>query len=161
MTTMTEVTPHDNGISVGVSAIPQAATSYNLKRIGARPLRFNGSELAMAMSYTPSVPYWYEINIYRTTEQNFVSTIRLFYQSDENNDTVRAWNADSLDEAIEILTNFDAADDVYLPKYARAKTLSAAELSANAMQLLADIKGARDHYQSLIGEFLYDLECGA
>jgi len=139
-------------------AAPSSAPTFRLKRPGARPLVFEGSELAMAMSFTPGLPYWYEVNLYRTTDQRFVTAVKLYYQSADEQDTARAWEFDSLDQALEKLAHYDAGQDVKLSLDPGNAEMGAAELAACAMELRARVMGARRHYESLIGEFFFDLE---
>ncbi|MFA8442744.1 hypothetical protein [Yoonia sp.] len=160
MTMMMDSAQTEPAMQTGVAQFAQPSNSYQIKRAGGRPLRFDGSELAMAMSYTPAIPYWYEINLYRTTQQGFVAAIRLFHQAEDQQDTVRAWEAATLDEAIEQLITYDAAQDVPLGVEFNLATAPASETGALALQLLAQISDVRQHYGSLIGEFLYDLENG-
>lgn len=136
------------------------AMSYRIKRAGARPLAFKGSELAMAMSYTPTLPYWYEINIYRTTNNNFVVAIKLFFQSEDEQDTAHAWRVDSLEEALTHIESYDAAQDVRVQPIAADAEMSAAELAAYAAQLRAEMLASRRHYASLAGQFFHDLDNG-
>lgn len=133
------------------------ATSFRIKRLGARPLSFQGSELAMAMSFTPSIPYWYEVNIYRTVEQRFVLAVRLFFQSEHEQDVVRAWEFDSLADALDKMEAYDAAQDVRVT-FDTSKPMVVAELTAKAMDLHASAAAARGHYSGLVGEFFYTLE---
>ncbi|MEM9787621.1 MAG: hypothetical protein AAF801_14050 [Pseudomonadota bacterium] len=158
MTTMMELPQSEATLQGGVSQIAQNMMSYDIKRVGARPLRFQGSELAMAMSYTPAIPYWYEINLYRTLDQTFVTAIRRFHQSEDKQDTTQAWEAASIGDAIDKLTAYDAANDVIVSYDLDVAAAPAAEMAAIAMQLMSQITDARNHYQSLVGEFLYDLE---
>lgn len=144
----------------GVTSLPPAGTSYVLQRAGHRPLRFEGSELAMAMSFTPEIPFWYEINLYRTKQQRFVTAVRLFYQSGEKQDTVRAWENESLDDAIDKLSRYDAGYDIPVSLDFDATSAPPSELAAEAFRLQARIAEARHHYKSLVGELLYDLEGG-
>lgn len=160
MSSMMDTAQMDHGSTSGVAHFTQNAPTQRIKRIGGRPIVFEGSELAMAMSYTPTVAYWYEVNLYRTTDQRFVATCRLFFQSSEEQDTVRAWECKSLDEAIEKLATYDAAHDVKIGAFAFDASSPASEMAAHAMELGAQIKGHRQHYESLIGEFLYEIEKG-
>lgn len=139
---------------------PAAVPTFRIKRPGARPLVFEGVELAMAMSFTPALPYWYEINLYRTSDQRFVAAVKLFFQSPDEKDQIRAWDFDTLDQALEKLAGFDAGQDVRLDCDPTDESLGAAELAACAMDLRAQVLAARRHYGSLVGEFLYDLEQG-
>lgn len=158
MSVMMETAQNDQNGQSSVAQFSQSAPQQRIKRIGARPLVFEGSELAMAMSYTPKLPFWYELNLYRTSAGKAVAAVRLFHQSEDEEDTVRAWECGSLDEAVEKLAHYDAADDVQLTMDASMSQGPAAELAAQAMALRAEVKTYRSHYASLIGEFLYDLE---
>lgn len=133
------------------------ATAYRIKRLGARPLSFDGSEMAMAMSFTPAIPYWYEVNIYRTTSQIFVLVIRMFFQSADEQDYVRAWECDSLADALDLMESYDAGQDVKVT-FDPAQPMVVAELTARAMELHARTAAMRAHYAGLVGEFFYDLE---
>lgn len=137
------------------------AMNYSIKRIGARPLSFQGSELGMAMSYTPSIPYWYEINIYKSVDQTFVLAIRLFHQSKDETNTVRAWECETLPDALDKMEQYDASQDVKIAMLASPNKMSLAELAAASLDLRAQIQAAKSHYASLIGEFFYDLEHGS
>lgn len=137
---------------------PAAMPSFRIKRPGARPLIFEGTELAMAMSFTPSVPYWYEVALYRTSDQRFVAAVKHFFQSADEQDQAQAWECDSLDQALDKLAQYDAGQDVKLTMDPGRPGMGAAELAACAMELRARVMGARRHYAALIGEFFYDLE---
>lgn len=140
------------------AAAPASAPSFRIKRPGACPLSFEGSELAMAMSFTPGVPYWYEINLYRTTDGRFVAAVKQFFASKDENDHAKAWEFDALDQALEKLAHYDAGQDVKLTLDPSDTSMGAAELAACAMELRARVMAARRHYETLIGEFFYDLE---
>lgn len=161
MSSMMEQAPMDSSGQSSVAAFSQSAPAQRIKRLGGRPLVFEGTELAMAMSFTPTLPYWYEANIYRTSDQRFVACVKLFYVSTDEQDTARAWECETLDAAIEKLTRYDAADDVRLTLANISTDLSAAEMAAYSMELRAQAKSYRHHYSSLVGEFLHDLEGGA
>ena len=131
---------------------------YSLKRMGKRPLSFEGTELCMAMSFHPKSSWWYEINIFRTVEQKFIVSVKQFFQSEEERDTARAWECDSFAHAMDILEGYDAADDVRVNVMADDPSLSLPELAAHALSLRARAEEARRQYQSLVGEILFDLE---
>jgi len=117
-----------------------------------------GSEIGMAMSFTPEVPYWYEINLYHTTEQTFVLAIRLFFQSEDQRDQSSAWAFETLHEALDMLEGYDAADDVRLDIPLDSAEMSGPELAACAMDLRARAVSARHHFSGLVGEFLHQLD---
>ena len=140
---------------------PAGGAQIRLRRLGARPLVFHGSELGMAMSFSPELPYWYEINLYRTTDQDFVLAVRLFHQSEEERDTVEAWRFASLADAMDALESYDAARDVKVTVNPSDPTLSAAELVAHAMDLRGRAEAARRHFSGLVGEFLHQMDAAA
>ena len=133
---------------------------YRIVRSGARPLKFSGSELAMAMSFTPEIPYWYEINLYRTAESEFVAVVRLFHQSEDKRDSVEAWRFKSLDEALSAIEHYDAAQDVEFSAAAPSEEFAGAEIAVRALELHARIHAQRQHYRGLVGEILYELDAG-
>ena len=134
------------------------AMAYKLRRLGGRPLSFHGSELGMAMSFTPTAPYWYEVNIYRTVSQQFVLVIRHFFQSEQEQDTIRAWECETFGEVMDKLESYDAADDVRVTVNAADPDLSLPEMAAHALDLRAKAEAARQQFSGLVGELLYDLE---
>lgn len=141
------------------SEMPQMgqAQSIRLRRPGARPLVFNGTEMAMAMSFTPELPYWYEINIYRSEDQRFALAIRLFYQSETEEDTCQAWDFDSLVEVFDAIENYDAAKDVKVDLNGVASS-APSELTALALELRARTLAARANYSGLVGELFDEMD---
>lgn len=135
----------------------QPALDYSIRRPGLRPLKFSGTELAMAMSYTPELPYWYEINVYRTNEQRFVLAVRLFYQSEDEQDTAKSWEFDSLPELFAGLERYDAADDIKVPMTTQAPS-SVAGMLAMAMELRAQAAAAQANFDGLVGELLDEMD---
>ena len=135
-----------------------AAMEYRVKRVGARPLVFHGSELAMAMSFTPQIPYWYEVNIYRTDAQEFVLAVRLFFQSETEQDTVRAWTFGSLDAVMEAIENYDAGHDIRLNFEGFDEDMPPVEMAARALDLSARVEAARLHFAGLVGELFDEID---
>lgn len=140
---------------------PTTGSALRLRRMGARPLVFQGMELGMAMSFSPDLPYWYEINLYRTADSRFVLAVRLFHQSEDARDTVEAWTFDSLADAMDALEGYDAGKDVPVTVSATDPALSAADLAAHAMDLRARAEAARRHFGGLVGEFLHQMDKAA
>lgn len=132
------------------------AASHRIRRPGQRPLVFSGTELAMAMSFTPELPYWYEMNIYRTDTQRFVLIIRLFFQSETEEDFCQAWDFDTLMEVFDAVESYDAGKDVKLPSTASVAT--PAEMMAMALELRAKTLAARAHFKGLVGELFEELD---
>lgn len=160
MSMMTDAARPDHVLSMsdGAPGFDGALSHYRLRRLGARPLSFRGSELAMAMSFSPEIAYWYEINLYRTDARDFVLAVKLFYQSSDERDICQAWQVASIDEAFEILAGYDAGADVRAGRSIEEVGASPAELAAMAFDLRARVEGARRHFGSLLGELLHDLD---
>lgn len=134
------------------------AQTYTLRRRGARPLVFHGTELAMAMSFSPELPYWYEINIYRTGAQQFALAIRLFYQSEDQRDRADAWAFGSLEEVLAHLESHDAGRDVPMAGDWPSADAPPAELAAASMRMQAEVAAARQHFSGLVGELLSEID---
>ena len=158
---MTEATRHDPVVSFQETPEPipgtQGAMRYSIKRVGARPLAFEGVELGMAMSFDPDQPYWYEFNLFRKT-QGFVLTIKRFHVAASSSDFCRAWEFATVDEAVAALEGYDAGQDVRADRYLPRPDAPAAELAAAGLQLRAELAESRAHFASLVGEFLFDLD---
>lgn len=69
---------------------------YRLRRTGARPLAFTGTELCSAMSYASGTPLWYEVNLYSTKQDSFVVDVRMFTKAENESDMHRAVEVHSL-----------------------------------------------------------------
>lgn len=136
------------------------AAPFSIRRMGKRPLAFEGAELCMAMSFVPGMPYWFEIGIFRTTEHKFVVAIKTFYSSEQERDISRAWMCESFPDAMDIVEGHDPAADIRLDVGPEQDGLCAAELAAHAFALRARVAEARRQYASLVGEILHDLENG-
>lgn len=143
-----------------MSAAFASSETYRIWRPGSRPLQFSGTELAMAMSYTPELPYWYEINVYRTEAQSFVLALRLFFQSETIDDTTKAWEFETINEVFDALEAYDAAQDVRV-SFDNMPGDTPADLMAHAFELRAHVAAARAHFSGLIGEFFDTLDQAA
>lgn len=133
-------------------------TPFRVERHGARPLTFSGTQLAMAMSFTPELPYWYEINIYRASDDRFVLAVRLFYQAEDRKDTVDAWMFDTLPEVFDAIEGYDAGRDVQANLDDFHAGMAPVELAARAMELRARVEAARQHFAGLAGELFAEIE---
>ncbi|MEM9249180.1 MAG: hypothetical protein AAGB05_10845 [Pseudomonadota bacterium] len=162
MTYMTEAPQVDQSVAAqGVMAGGHdlsASGTYRLRRHGARPIVFSGTELGMAMSFTPDIPYWFEVNLYRATDGTFAVAVKQFFQSADETDLSRAWTAPTLEEACASLEQYDPAQDVPVKEGFFEASMSAAEMQSAAFALRAQVVDVRTHYRSLLGEFFYGME---
>lgn len=157
---MTHPMPVETGYSATMPEMPSGQTGpahFRIRRSGARPLSFAGTELAMAMSFTPELPYWYEINVFRTDSLKFVLAIKLFFVSEHETDTSDAWEFDSLADLLDAVEAYDASRDVRFDPGC-LDTASPADLAARAMALQADIGAARAHFAALAGALFKDMD---
>ncbi|MEL6318840.1 MAG: hypothetical protein AAFR16_14505, partial [Pseudomonadota bacterium] len=130
-----------------------------LRRTGAAPLTFVGGELAHAMSYTSGgAPFWYEVNVFRMQGAGFVGDVRMFAKRDGETDRFTVMVAESFDEVISFLENYDAAADVAIDLDLDDQELSLAELTAKALGVRIKAEQARRQYRNLVGQMLFDLD---
>ncbi|MEM9342517.1 MAG: hypothetical protein AAGA87_05685 [Pseudomonadota bacterium] len=134
-----------------------SGTSYTLPQPGKRPLAFAGSEIAMAMSFTPDLPYWYEINLYRSNDEQFIVAIRQFFQSENEKDTVKSWSFPTIEHALSHIEDYDAGHDVPVP-HGDFAAMAPAEMAAHAMHTQAQIEEARAHFAGLVGEMFFEID---
>lgn len=144
----------------GGNAALGSAMDFSFKCLGSRPMAFRGSELAIAMSYSAEMPYWYEIGLYRTVEQEFVVAIKLFHTSADYRDTAQCWKSKTLDGALSLIEEYDAAQDVNVAPVPDPNRASAVECAAYAWDLRGRMGEMRRHYRGLAGEFLHDISDG-
>lgn len=137
------------------------AREFRIRRMGARPLVFRGTELAMSMSFSPELPYWYEMNIYRTEQQSFVLAIRMFFQSEDIRDHARAWELETIGDVFDRIEAYDAAQDIRLSLPDTLDGAAPAELAAHALDLSARVAAARAHFAGLVGELFAEIETSA
>lgn len=163
MTFRTDTAMADQVVPMGDGTPGQegALSHFRLRRLGARPLSFRGTELAMAMSFSPEIPYWYEINLYRTEAKDFVLGIKLYFQSSDERDVSQGWQVKSIDEAFDLLVGYDAGGDVRPGMSFEDVGASPADLAAAAFDIRARVEAARRHFESLVGELLHDLDSGS
>lgn len=160
MTQMTSFSPSGPFGQDGAGFGPaEAHDSVRLKRVGARPLVFEGEELCMAMSYVPGAMMWFEINIWRCAGDGFAVAVKQFYRDEERVDTCRAWQCDGFEEVLHGLEEFDPAQDLEIGPEPAANA-PATEIAAAALSIRAHTAEARRQYRALVGEVLYDLEHG-
>lgn len=139
-----------------VAAVGQSGL-VTLKRVGTRPLSFNGSEICMAMSFVPGAPSWYEINLYRSVEQRFVLAVKQFFRDADEQDLCHAWEFGDFDGALAHMENYDPADDIRV-EIDPGAAMTLPEMAAHALALRARAGEARRQYRALVGEILFDLE---
>jgi hypothetical protein len=131
---------------------------FTLRRSGGRPLSFAGVELCSAMSYEPGTPLWYEINVYRTASRTYVANVKMFSKSEDEKDRHAAHEADSFEEALYWLENYEPAGDIRADLPFDNPSVPVIELGIKAAVVSMKLSEARRQYRDLVGEVLYALE---
>lgn len=128
-----------------------------LKRTGQRPYAFNGLTVATICGVTPALPFWYELNLFRTVIGSYVCNVRLFNKG-EDADVFRASEHDDLEAACAFFERYEPAAD--LPASPDEISLDApgVKLSLQAARLQLRINRITDHYRATAGELLYALD---
>jgi hypothetical protein len=132
--------------------------TFTLRRSGARPMSFIGSELCSSMSYEPGTPLWYEISVYRTSSRSFVANVKMFSKNEDEKDRFSAYEAESFDEALAWLESYEPANDIRIDLPFDDPGLPAVELGIRAAAASMRLAEARRQYRDLVGEVLFALE---
>lgn len=135
--------------------------AQSLRRTGQRPFTFDGSLVAMTCGVTPGLPFWYEINAYRTTAGSWVSDIRLFNKEDGRSDLFRVAEHDDVDALFDHFENYDPAGDIAPPGELIDGSASSAELALQTARLQMRIDRICDHYRGLLGDLLGRIDAAA
>ncbi len=142
---------------------PRRLTSHpmmpmRLRRTGARPLNFVGTEICSATSYAVGPSLWCEINLHATDQDRFVADIRMFFKSENIADVFTVQEAESIDEAVSLLEAFDPGSHLAVDLPIGNLDVPAIEIALKAAELRLRLEEARGQYRDLLGEVLYDLE---
>ena len=133
------------------------AQIITLKRSGERPLRFRGYEICCASSHRSGPPFWYEINVFRTTDDRFFADVRLFQKSDAHKDRFTVFEAPSFEMAIESLKTYDPVRDIPVEPFFDGD-VAPVEIALEAARLRLRIADARTQYADLIGDVLQQID---
>jgi hypothetical protein len=153
---MTSFAPMDTKEPEPAAMALQPETFF-IKRMGLRPLRFDGVELCMAMSFVAGAPMWFEINIYRRLQQDFVVCLKHYHRDEDEQDICRAWECKDFEAVMMTLETYDPARDLRVD-VSFDDDMSVPDLAAHALGLRARAAEARRQYSGLVGEILFDLE---
>ncbi|MEM6932173.1 MAG: hypothetical protein AAF526_01170 [Pseudomonadota bacterium] len=134
------------------------AENFVLRRHGQRPLAFQGSELAMASSYVAGCAAWYELNIYKTVENDFVVRVHMYSNAPQQPEQTDAWRCAGLIEVFDTIEAWDASRTVRIELLPEEASLSVGELAASAVSIRSRIEEARHQYRTIVGEMLMDLD---
>ena len=125
-----------------------------LKRTGRRPFMFNGVTVATVCGVTPSLPFWYELNLHRTVLDGYVCDVRLFDKASDAADLFWVEEHEHLDDALAWFERYDPAADITPPGEIATGAGSSAELALALGRLRLRIDQHVQHYRALAGELL-------
>ena len=133
------------------------AQVLTLKRSGERPLRFRGYEVCCASSHRSGPPFWYEINVFRTTEDRFFADVRLYQKSDAFKERFTVFEASSFEMAIDALRSYDPVCDIPVAPFFDGD-VAPVEIALQAARLRLMMEEARSQYRDLIGDVLAQID---
>jgi hypothetical protein len=132
---------------------------HTLRRTGQRAFAFEGVEICSSTSHSPGPPaFWYEINLYRRANEQFVVDIRFFSKSDNMRDRFQVVKADGLEEVASILEAYEPAHDIEANVDPEDQDLPASVFALKAATLRMRIDEARRQFRDLVGEVLHQLD---
>lgn len=140
---------------------PAAASvkQFRLKRSGIRPKVFQGVEVCHSMSYEMGTPFWYEINIYRTTEDGFVSEVKFFTKSDKMRDSFKTVDVDSTEELVAFFEGYDPTEDIDPGVVSTERLEKNAVFAATRATELAQFNcEAKRQWNDIVGEILFEID---
>jgi hypothetical protein len=146
---------HDQDDASG--AVSGAMGEVTLRRNGARPISFTGSEIASSSSFSAGQSLWYQIHLYKTNENSFIAAIQMGAQSGLEHSSYSAYTCSNLEELVNVLENYDAAHDISA-NIDLEGDISAAELALEAASLRLKIEEARRQYGEVVGEVLCKID---
>ena len=131
------------------------APMHVLRRTGLRTFAFNGQLLGTVCGVDQVLPFWYEINVYRTVLGTYVSDIRLFGKGVDAADLFRVAEHDTMEALQEHFEHYDSSCDLPPIAYdSDTGATSAAALTLRAIEVQAEIRRIADHYQVTVGALL-------
>lgn len=128
-----------------------------LRRTGQRPYAFNGLTLATICGVTPVLPFWYELNLFRTVIGSYVCNVRLFNKG-EDADVFRASEHEDLEAACAYFEDYDPTGDLAASPDELSLDAPGVKLSLQAARLQLRINRITEHYRATAGELLYALD---
>ena len=124
-----------------------------LKRTGERRYAFNGQILATVCGIERILPFWYEINVYRSVIGTYVSDIRLFGKGEDIVDVFRVAEHNDIDELRDHLGRYDPHYDLP-PIRCGGSPQSSAALMLRAIEIRADMQRISEHYRVTVSALL-------
>jgi len=140
------------------AAATAQAKSFRLKRSGVRPKVFDGIEVCHSMSHELGTPFWYELNIYRTTSDEFVGEVKFFTKSDSQRDTFKTFTAFDTEGLMAKLEEYDPTADIEPNCSPKSQvTEHAAKAALQVAELSVLMHEAKRQWDDVIGDILFQI----
>ncbi len=133
----------------------EAPAEHVLRVCGAKPLRIHGVILAEAHSWSPAVPAWHEVALFRTEGRECAVALRMRKKAVGEADIHHAEIFASLDEALEWLEAFDPTSGLAPGFDASDRRVSTAEIALASAALRQQADAVTRQWRGLLGELLY------
>lgn len=146
------------GVALTSPQAPSLATEpqeITLQVSGGKPLRIEGLMIAEATSWSPSVPAWHELAIYRTTGTECAASVRTLKKTVGETDVHRAELFATVDDALDWLEAFDPISDLSPGFVASDRRISTAEIALLSAALRQQADAVTRQWRGLVGELLY------
>jgi len=143
-----------NGKASAATQMP-SLPRQKLRRSGQLPYIFQPlGEIGFATSYTPQLPFWYELNLWFSDEQKYVLNIRRFAKSDQERDSHIVKVASSTEEVLSAIESYDPLADITV-SIDFSKPMTLAEISLYGIELCGNIEIARKQYHDVVSEMFF------
>ncbi len=122
-------------------------------------VRFRGTRVAEATSYSASLPLWHVITLYRrraSASDGYIVSIRTHQKSVDAKDMSRVCKASTIEAVMDLLETYKPEDD--LPSglsAAEHKRLGPVHAALHTAKMRSDVSQVRRHYHAMIGDFLF------
>lgn len=147
----------DRAVGLSRADRPATASSFTLRRSGARPVTFNGRLVSRHSGERAGAGQWHELGLYETVEGSYVADIRVMGETHGNAGQFHVATFDELEEALRFFENHDARRDVVSDIPIDDATLSPAELMVHAATLKVRVAEAVSGYRAVLSAFLTSL----
>jgi hypothetical protein len=134
------------------------ARSFTLRRVGRRPLRFQGWQLVEATGYTPAAPVWYDINVFETRAGSIVVELLVHREAMSEPDLSHVEIFKTIAEAAAWLEQYTPAADMAVGGTVAQNNTPLAFAVLQAVQLRQRLARVDDVFRSLLSEVFQGLD---
>lgn len=134
------------------------AESFTLRRTGRKAVRFDGWHLVEAIGSNGSRPVWHDLNVYRTTKDQFVVELTVRHSVPDMQDTVLVQCFGDLPAAAAWLEAYRPAADAPVPSGLAGNDVALPWAVLQAVQLRQTIDRLEADYRALLTEVFAALD---